>query len=84
MDGINAPDFWERTNTNNAESELIYSIRAPDPAKELFPTSTLWIRRTKECMDLNPVIHGRVSDHNQCGEWGRVITFLTKCSQFGC
>jgi len=32
----NALGILELTNTNNAESELIYSIRAHDPAKELF------------------------------------------------
>jgi hypothetical protein len=53
---------------NSAESELIYSIRAYRPSKGAYPTSTSWIRRTKECMDFNPVRNGRVSDRELCGD----------------
>lgn len=60
--------FIPKTNTNSAEPELIYSIRANDLAKEhIWPPSHGYAGR-RNVWTPDPERHRRVSDRESCGD----------------
>ncbi len=61
------------------------SIRAYDPVAKLYPASTPWLGRTKECKGRkDPVRHGRVHHLGDCGDPLCYHIFLASHRNSGC